>query len=334
MSFATQGPLESSLRKLDLPMEIELPANGHFFVRHSQEVLDGEYVALPGLGPAEGFLLILGELEVDPSGMETVDGKFGLHLDEDGTAQGRKVIACPEMDSLTDGALCLGGALSFATGVSLQTVVFMGLEDFNRFIPEGTDDIDRLRGFGTGRSALPLVGPGGVEAFDNMVVGADFVGALAKRRIASVYVDALSAAGPALKFRELWRVLEFAFQAHGRDLVHLLAAFPSAKQLGFEHRELEKMRALRGRLGHAASRLGIADVRQANQEATTALGRLWSLVDSVVLLKREASRALDVHELQPLAAFVTEDGVARTTSAVENPDEWLVSWGLQSPRFR
>jgi hypothetical protein len=71
-------------------------------------------------------------------------------------------------------------------------------------------------------------------------------------------------------YRELWRTLELAFQAHGKELVRSIAAFPPAQRLGFD-------------------RLAIVS-----------LGRLWSLVDWVVLTKKDASRALEFDELELL----------------------------------
>lgn len=315
-------------------MEITLPQNGQFSIKRSSEVIIGEYVSLPELSPAEDFLFILGERRVDPAGLAVVDSKFGFSLREDGTRYASKVIACPEMDVLTEGALCLSGALSFATGISFQTGVYIGLKRFNRFVPECPEDVHQLRALNTERSDVPLGGLTGVEAFDNVVVDADFVGALAQRECVTIYVDALSAASPAAKFRDLWRVLELAFHAHGRELVKLLAEFPSTQRLGFDLEELEMLRALRGRLSHAASRIGILDIWRANQEAIVCLGRLWSLVDSVVLSKKQASRTLDVEELQPLSAFIAKNGRIETTSEVEDKEEWLATWGLNSPRFR
>ncbi len=324
MSFTLRGALDCSMRRLELPMEVELPRHGRFGIKWSSEVLDGEYTALPHLTPAADFLFVLGECQVEPSRMEAIDDGFG---------PGKAVFA-PEADDLTDGTFRLGGALTYVTGVGLETSVFMGLEDFNRLIPEGRADEERLRELKTVRAALPLLGSRGVEPFDNVPVTADFLGALAQSPGIGLYPDVLKATSPAVRFRELWRILEFAFQAHGRELVDLLGEFPPAQDLGFERGELDTLLVLRGRLSHAASREGIAELGRTQQDAIESLGRLWSLVDAVLLAKKDASRNLAVQEIQPLAAFIAQDGSIETTAAVADSADWLESWGLHSPRFR
>ena len=327
LSFALRGALDCSMRRLELPMEVELPRHGRFEIKWSSEVLDGEYTALPHLTPADDFLFVLAEREVEPSPLEAIDDGFTF------SGSGKAVFA-PEADDLTDGTLRLGGALTYVTGVGLETSVFMGLEGFNRLFPEGAADEERLRELKTARAALPLLGTRGVEPFDDVAVTADFLGALAQSPGIGLYPDVLNATSPAVRFRELWRILEFAFQAHGRELVELLEEFPPAQALGFERSELESLRALRGRLSHASSRAGIPELRRAHRDAIASLGRLWSLVDAVLLAKKDASRDLDVQELQPLAAFIAKDGSIETTAAVSDSSDWLESWGLHSPRFR
>ncbi|HET7444820.1 MAG TPA: hypothetical protein VFJ57_09200 [Solirubrobacterales bacterium] len=332
LSFAVRGSLEEAWGRLELPMDVDLPQQGRFTISRSSEVMRGEYVSLPSLEPAEDFLFVLGEQVVDITGMRIESGR-PLFEREDGSPESGGIDA-EEMDSITEGALCVVGALSFATGVALEAGVFIGLEGYNRFIPEGKDDEDLLNELGTRRSSLPLQGTSGVEPFENVPIDAAFVEKLARRRSVSLYPDVLAAASPAVKFRELWRTLEFAFQAHGNSLVGHVADFPPAQRLGFDREELTELHVLRGRLSYAASRLGIADLRQADQEAIGSLGRLWSLVDAVILAKQDASGDLDVDELRELAAFIDRNGTSQVSDSVEKPAEWLGQYGLRSPRFR
>jgi hypothetical protein len=323
MSYAAQGDWNRSLRKIELPMVVDLPSHGRFTVDRRPAV------HADTVDPLQ-FLTIVGECSADPDGFRLVDDLF--YADPAETVRA-KAIECPEIDQLVEGALSVCGAISFALGAPLEISTLMGSEYPNHFIPESSDDKRKLKELGTGRARAPVSGTRHVETFGDARVDADLIRTLAIRQIPSVYQDVLGSKGPAVRFRALWRVLEFAFQSHGRRLVDLLVGFPPVLELGFDREELEELRSLRGRLSHAASRHGIAEIRRANAEAIASLGRLWSLVDWVTLTKREPGVSLDVEKLQPLAAFIDAGGVVRMNEEDKSPQEWIDTWSRPSPRF-
>jgi hypothetical protein len=332
MSFMSMGPWEDGPRRLELPMAVDLPSAGRFEVVEQRH---GPVLRSDGWGPeAPPSLKILGETEVDPRGMELKDDQIFMSYDAAGKIVPAQAIDCPEIDLLTEGAVCVGGAIGFALGVPLETMPFFSPEDPNHFIAESEDDHRILADLGTERAQPPLAGTGEVEVFRRKFVDAAFVEALAKREIPSIYQGALGSQEPAVRFRALWRVLEFSFQAHGQKLVDLLTEFPPTRELGFDRRELEDLRTLRGRLSHAASRTGLREWRQANEEAIDSLGRLWSLVDWVTLCKREPGRSLDVEKLESLAAYIDRDGKAQVPEGGDDARDRMRNWSEGSPRFR
>ena len=136
-----------------------------------------------------------------------------------------------------------------------------------------------------------------------------------------------------MRFFSLWRTLEFAFQATGKDLVSLLLDFPQVSTMEFDGPELEGLRAVRGRLGHAVSRSGYGEVLEANTLALRQLGRLWCLVDWVVSSKTGPRRDTDSEPLAELTAFIDRDGNTRIIDPKVDPREWIESWSHYSHRF-
>lgn len=330
MSYAARGLWEEGLRKLDLPITTELGPLGRFEVYKEDQ--SGQ-VRLGSLGPEPTpSLTIVGRLSVDPSGMRAEDDVL-LTQDSNGEIVQAKAIHCPEISQLDEGAGCVSGAIGFALGVPLETMRAFGTDWSNHFIPEDEGDRRLLTRLGTRRVRLSLVSKGEVEIFRKRNIDQDFIQALASRRIPITYEAVMGSGGPAVRFRALWRVLEYAFQAHGRDLVELLAHFPPTRELGFDEEELDALRTLRGRLSHAASRSGSTELRRADAEAIGSLGRLWSLVDWIVLTKKEPGRSLDVEVLEPLVAYVRRDGAMETVDDEDDPRD-LVDWSQASMRFR
>lgn len=301
LSFVVRGAWKSHEDKLKLPMDVNL-APGRFRVEGksasagSRAILDDETLA------------IVGQCDVDPTRLTLVDD-IGYRQHPDGTVSRAQAIKSPEIDDLTEGAQCIAGAIGFALGTAFSLGVLMGSHP-NDYIADNAEDEQTLQTLGTDSARVPLAAANQrVKVFRDVAVDADLIGAIARQGAVSLYADALGAHTPAATYRELWRVLELAFQAHGKRLVELVDSFPPVRRLGFERAELDSLLVLRGRLSHAASRLGSREIRRANGEAISSLARLWSLVDCVVLSKREASSALDVEEVIPLAAFVDRNGV-------------------------
>lgn len=304
MAFHLTGPWKSSGKEFDLPMEFPLEPDGRYWVRERPH-----YPRDRSIGEEIDALLVVGTRSVDAAGMELVDDIFQQEL-PDGTHRPAKAITCPEVHELTEGAHCLAGALGLDARVPFELSPLIDFHMPNRFVAENHDDRELLKSLGR-RVRPPVWGSSSVEVFDSEKVDAGFVRELARRRVVRVYSEAMQARTPSKKYRDLWRTLEFAFQAHDKELSRLITAFPPAQRLGFDYAELESLRALRGRLGHAASRPGGDDVARFDREATVSLGRLWSLVDWVVITKKEPSRSLAFDALRPLSAFITREGRVR-----------------------
>ncbi len=248
---------------------------------------------------------------------------------------GRAALSSPDVHELMDGAIRIGAAISFAIGINLS-VSLAELPDLpNDYVANTLEDDGVLERFGTTRARLPLQATTGVEVADHSPVDAQLIRELAQRGAVTIYREALRMDTNIGQFRELWRTLEFAFQAHGAELVELLANFPPAVELGFDRAELEAIRTLRNKVSHAASRAGSAETARSTAEVIRRIGRVWTLVDRVLLTKRDASPSLEVDELRPLMAFVDRDGNVQFGPSLANPEDWLASQTIsRAERFR
>ena len=332
MAFSTNGPWGSGARTLKLPMEIELDLYGKFGVEEWS--LPGGEARVPRPGPARNLLVIVAERDVDPGGLTPKEDPAFEWEDESGSVRPVMALACPEIGELTEGAGLVFGAIGFAIGVALPFGSHLGAEFPNRYLPDCEEDRALLKKLGD-RPRLPLWGRTGTEVFEDVDVDADFVKELARRRAVRIYPEALHDISATATFRDLWRTLELAFQAEGKELTRLLAEFGPAKRLGFDREELEELRAIRGQISHAASKLGPPDVSRSETAASQSLGRLWGLVDWVILSKKEASRSLEDEELRPLAAFIRRDGSTQVEPHVDDPEAWRIAYGPGgNPRFR
>jgi hypothetical protein len=314
--FAT-GVENALLHTLDVPMEVSLKDYGDYAIEKSPEEDE-----------LRRGLTISGRTVVDPSGMTVVI----IPADDEGLSPSR-IIECPEIYALGEGLQHLVAALGFALGTALSPGFSLD-EKSPRFEPDSDEDLLLLRDL-RGSPDTPFRVGGGIEVFDTPRIGASFVQALANRGFIRPYADVMRAGGSAAKFKELWRTLELAFQAHGPSLVELLVDFSPTQRLGFDRAELEALRAIRGRISHASSRAGLGEFSRANHDADKHLGRLWSLVDWVILSKRDASQSLEVDELQPLAAYIGRDGSAIVEADVDLSDGWWLDLRmLLNPRHR
>jgi hypothetical protein len=330
-SFVALGAWYHGLRPLKLPMKIGLDDHGRFDVCE-QPLPDGAIDVVTGERPRR--LLIVAEREVEPARLELVDDVF-----TDPAALGNSAKALDtssnDLDRLLEGVRFIVGSISFATGAALETTTAFGGEFQNEFIPESTEDRQRLAELGTRRARMPLAPTTAVETFADTRADETFITALASRQIASVYSDALGDLSPSARFFSLWRTLEFAFQAKSKDLTRLLLDYPQVMAMEFDRPELEDLRALRGRLGHAVSSNGFGEVLAANTMAIHHLGRLWSLVDWIVLSKPGPAPDARCDPLAELCAFIDRDGRVRMVGGGSpHPREWLESWSEMSPRFR
>jgi hypothetical protein len=329
-TFAARGTWHHGLRRLQLPMSVELDGYGTFDVREEQ-LPEGAVSIISGEVPHD--LLITGEREVDPALLVTMEDIFS----PSGSGDGAKVLdtSVADTDRLIEGVHFIVGSISFATGVALDVMTAFGEEFPHEFVPETDADRERLEELGTPWARIPLAATNGVEVFADALVDESFVTALASRQIVGVYADALGDLSPPARFFSLWRTLEFAFQARNeKDLIPLILGYPEVSGMGFDLKELKDLRNLRGRLGHAVSSNGLGEILDTNTVAIHLLGRLWSLVDWIVLSKQGPGKDARCDPLAKLQAFIDRDGRVRMVGEGPPPWEWLENWSGMSPRFR
>jgi hypothetical protein len=323
-AFGASGPLYEALRRVDLPMTVELADFGEFEVSEEPRLARAFDTSA---GTRD--LRIVGARTVDPGRLIKVDDIFS----RTGIGPGVLDTIDGDVGLLVEGVDFIVGAISFLTGVPMQVMTSFGEGFRNELIPETEDDAKRLREFGTRFARISVGALNVVETIGRVEVDGPLIAALASRRIASVYADALGDLSPSVRFFSLWRTLEFAFQATGKDLVLLLLNFPKVSTMEFDRAELEELRAVRGRLGHAVSRSGYGEVLEANSLALRQLGRLWCLVDWVVSSKTGPGRDTDCEPLAELTAFIDRDGITKIVDPKVDPTEWIESWSHHSHRF-
>jgi hypothetical protein len=125
-----------------------------------------------------------------------------------------------------------------------------------------------------------------------------------------LYADALRLSLDTSRFRELWKVLESAFNAKGRALTESLAAYEPARQMGFDEVELEHLRNLRGRASHAETSAPDKELRLVENECNKLLPRLLCLAERVILTKKSwGSRSGGVRDRPPpLMSYIDKGG--------------------------
>lgn len=333
LSFAAFGGWEEGLRAPILPMDVAVEPYGRYRIEDKHAAGEPDDRAERN-GGGDKSLSLAAEREVErPEDIGLVeDFFFDLEaFERRGAEELGKALSSPEVDQLSEGARLVGAALSFAIAVPLR--VHPQPFEPNRFIAEDERDRRLLDELGMERVRISHTFSHGVEVFDDCEVDAHLITELARRGTVGVYAEAMRLDGYAARFRELWRTLEVAFQAHGARLISLIAEFPPAQELGFEKKELEALLALRGQISHASSRPGPRDVARFEREATRRLGRLWTLVDRVILTKRDSSQDLEVDELQPLVAHIGPDGWPCVRPEID-AEEWLRLFGSRSERFQ
>jgi hypothetical protein len=324
-TYLADGEWGYGLRRLELPMRIEVDGTGTFDLAVDPE--PGVFPGDGGLVAAPPRLCVTAEGPVDPTGLEVVED-LGYRLDENGDEIPALALVAPEIIILRDGALAIAGSISFALGVAIELMPAWGIGFTNEFIPDSPEEALLLEELGPRTARVPVGATTGTEVFGEASIDADFIAELARRKIPAVYLDVLGRQTPAVRFLTLWKTLEFAFQAYGQRLVGLLLAYPRVEEMEFDRQELEFVRALRGRLSHAASRNGLDEVSETNALAIHHVGRLWSLVDWIVISKPSPSRSLDC---EPVAELARERG---KRVLVDDPAvrERLRAWSEFNPR--
>jgi len=197
-------------------------------------------------------------------------------------------------------------ALTFLTDVRMD----ISSAGTTRLLPDSDADRDLLTQFGTDQVHEKLSATIGGRTFGISSFSDESFEKLLERRAGlHLYDEAMHLGRPVAKFRELWRVLESAFDRQDDALVELLAQYPPALELKFARDELKKMLVLRGRASHAATRGGVSELRKVNREATRAMDRLSGLVEQVILTKKTwGAPTLGVDRLAPVTDFTGPDG--------------------------
>ena len=125
----------------------------------------------------------------------------------------------------------------------------------------------------------------------------------------SLYSSALLAGDPVSEFRELWRLLESAFNAIDDELVLLLAKYPPAMDMEFDEEELRGMLVLRGQASHGKSRKTHAFIKSTFDKVQGKLQRLKCLCEQVLLTKKTWGVAtLGVKRLAPITGYIGRNG--------------------------
>jgi hypothetical protein len=278
---------------LDLPLEVEI----------------GESI-WASLTEDQGTLRLLVRRRVDNQRLElTKDSGWHRKL-PDGTEEAIWSVRIQD-DDAPEHVLVrdLMSALAFFTDARLSLIQSAG---HDRFLPENDDDQNVLARLGSDLRYSAGSARPSIRTFSAPVTSGNIMAVMTPqpRRIGlRIYADALKSGFDASQFRELWRVLESAFQASEAKLVALLSDYRPAQKLGFDKSELEALRILRGQASHAVSKAGLKELVRVERECAEKLPRLKSLVERVILTKKDwGYPTTGVEELTPVQAYVGKDG--------------------------
>lgn len=259
----------------------------------------------------ENGLLAMIERTVDPLEL-TIETKSGLF--EQLPGGGRRelpTLRVPKGGNVR--AIDISSALTFLTDAVFQVNV-AGRE----LIPETEKDEAALSALGTRRVHVDTALVINTRTF-NPIVDPDAIKGLIPKTVGlRLYADAVALPTDVARFRELWRCLESAFGVKNARLLRVLAEYAPALEIGFDEKELDELHVLRGQISHAESRTGLDELLRAGDEASKRVPRLKSLVERVILTKRNwGMRDTAVEELTPAVSWISSDGgiVLRTAGS-------------------
>lgn len=157
----------------------------------------------------------------------------------------------------------------------------------SQLVPENQADRKQLKAVG---SDEPYTSTGGVASIRTVSLEVNVANVKAlmdgPRVGVRLYADALRLLLDTSRFRELWKVLESAFNSKGKALVKLVASYEPAKKMGFDESELEHLRQLRGRAGHAETGTPDKEFAYVESECSKLLPRLQCLAERIILTKK------------------------------------------------
>jgi hypothetical protein len=247
------------------------------------------------------------ERSVHRSALEAVaDGRL-FWREADGTKVPIPTLKVPESELDHVAARDVLSALSFLSDTTLGLSVAGRVDDDVE--PDDAEDEALLERLGT-RQRYRRTGATFATRTVQPNVDTQAVGALLDRASGvRIYAMALALGTSSARFRELWRVLEAAFQLKDSALIRRLADYEPARQLAFDRDELKELHTLRGRASHAESRSGVHELEHVERECGTRVARLKCLAERVILTKASwGSPTTGVNELSPLLAYVRRDG--------------------------
>jgi hypothetical protein len=253
-------------------------------------------------------LRLVVERPVDRSALELVadSGVFRRH--EDGTEVPIPALKVPESALDAVAARDVLSALSFLSGTPLTLSVRRSRVD-DDVVPDDPDDEALLERLRTRQRYRQTFATAAIRAVKPNV-DATAVGALLDRASGvRIYAMALAHGTASARFREMWRVLEAAFQLKDSELIDRLAEYGPASEMEFDRDELKDLHTLRGRASHAESRNGVHELEHVERACGAQLARLSCLAERVILTKRSwGYPTTAVEELSPLRAYVRRDG--------------------------
>lgn len=193
-------------------------------------------------------------------------------------------------------------ALNFLSDVRMS----IAARGEKKLVAENDLDRELLGKLGTDWVHFTLHGQLSMRTFSIPNIDSDAFEKLLERRAGlHLYEEAMHLDRPVAKFRELWRVLESAFDRQDAALVDLLAQYQPALDLKFTLDELKGLLVLRGRASHAATRAGVVELRRVNHEVQQCIGRLTSLVEQVIVTKKSwGYPTRDVDRFAAMTSFV------------------------------
>jgi hypothetical protein len=109
---------------------------------------------------------------------------------------------------------------------------------------------------------------------------------------------ALAHATASARFREMWRVLEAAFQPRDSESIGRLAEYGPATEMGFDRGELREVHTLRGRASRAELRSGVRELEHVERECGARIARLGCLAERVILTKRSWGTVIYRHAIK------------------------------------
>lgn len=254
-----------------------LPA-GDFHAPYEIE-LSGVLFEIPSINTADRTVTLLLTVPVDVETLSTTTGPLLL-----GGGSGELGIEVPEYSIVFPALSTFVHLLSFITDTPIRHSSRIAE---HCLVPDSVDDVARLDALGTRRIHHSLRLSMIARSTDLSINDQSLMKYLGTKEAGlALYSQALLVQEPIATYREFWKILESAFGEKDDSLIRLVALFPPATKLGFEHGELKALLVLRGRASHANSRSGIKELRSVSQLVSAALPRLKCLVEQVILTKK------------------------------------------------